>query len=146
MLYDEHSQRLGNVGNKWNFQQIKALGELQTNRYQDLFANWQYTLLALAFLAVTIIFNTYLAKVLPALETLSLVGHLAGFVVVLIPLWVMCPKNSASEVFTTFVNGGGWSDVGTACLVSQTAVLYCNLGLYSFTTSLTALILTKPRL
>ena len=101
---------------------------IEVPRPEWLFENWQYTLLALAFLAVTIVFNTYLAKVLPALETISLVGHLLGFIVVLVPLWVMCPKNSAEEVFTSFVNSGGWSNIGTACLVSQIAVLYCNLG------------------
>jgi hypothetical protein len=41
---------------------------------------------------------------------------------------VMCPKNSSKEVFTSFVNNGGWSNIGTACLVSQVSVLYCNLG------------------
>ncbi|KIW03865.1 uncharacterized protein PV09_05162 [Verruconis gallopava] len=93
-----------------------------------VFPNWQYTLIALAFLFVTIFFNTWMARLLPALETVSLIGHVLGFVVVLVPLWVMCPKNSAAEVFTSFVNSGGWSNMGTSCLVSQTAVLYCNLG------------------
>lgn len=73
-----------------------------------VFPNWQYTLIMLAFLAVTIVFNTYFARALPMLETMSLVGHVLGFVVVLIPLWVMCPKNSAKDVFATFVNGTNW--------------------------------------
>ncbi|KAF2101597.1 amino acid transporter [Rhizodiscina lignyota] len=93
-----------------------------------VFPNWQYTLIMLAFLAVTIVFNTYLAQVLPMLETISLVGHVLGFFVTLIPLWVMCPKNSANDVFATFVDGGGWGNIGVACLISQTTVLYCNLG------------------
>ncbi len=62
------------------------------------------------------------------LETISLVGHVLGFVVTIVPVWVMCPKNSAKEVFTTFVDSGGWGNVGTACLVTQVSVLYCNLG------------------
>ena len=92
------------------------------------FTAWQYTLLMLAFLVITIGFNTVGATTLPMLETLSLFGHLAGFIVVLVTIWVMCPRNSAEEVFTSFVNSGGWSNVGTACLVSQVTVMYCNLG------------------
>jgi choline transport protein len=76
------------------------------------FPNWQYTLIMLAFLFITIFFNTWGAPYLPLIETISLYGHLGGFLVVLIPLWVMCPKNSASEVFTSVVNSGGWSSKG----------------------------------
>lgn len=91
------------------------------------FPNWQYTLIMLAFLLVTIGFNTWGAPFLPMIETVSLVGHLGGFLVTIIPVWVMAPKNSASEVFTSFSSSSGW-DIGAACLVTQVAVLYCNLG------------------
>lgn len=84
----------------------------------------------LAFLLVTIGFNTWGAPFLPMIETISLVGHLAGFVVTIIPVWVMAPRNSASEVFTSFTSSSGW-DIGAACLVTQVAVLYCNLGKHS---------------
>lgn len=46
----------------------------------------------------------------------------------MIPLLIMAPKNSAKQVFTEVVNNGGWSNTGTACLVSQVTVIYCNLG------------------
>lgn len=91
------------------------------------FTNWQLTLIMIAFIAITIIFNTYGAKILPALETASLVGHLAGFVVVIVPLWVLCPKNSAYDVFIDFEANGGWS-LGPAYLISQVTIMYCNLG------------------
>ncbi|KAK5202403.1 hypothetical protein LTR41_011846 [Exophiala xenobiotica] len=93
-----------------------------------IFPNWQYTLMSIALLGLTIFFNTWGAKTLPALETASLIGHILCFVVIIIPLWVMCPKTSASQVFTSFVDNGGWANTGTACLVSQVAVLYCSLG------------------
>jgi choline transport protein len=93
-----------------------------------LFPNWQYTLIMLAFLVITIFFNTWGAGSLPSIETMSLFGHLACFFVVTIPVLVMCPKNSAKEVFTSVVDKGGWGNVGTACLVAQVSVLYCNLG------------------
>lgn len=91
------------------------------------FPNWQYTLIMLAFLLITIFFNTWGAPWLPAIETVSLFGHLLGFIVTIVPIWVMAPKASASEVFTSFSSTAGW-DLGTACLITQISVLYCNLG------------------
>lgn len=92
------------------------------------FPAWQYTLIMLAFLVVTVGFNTWGARTLPMMETVSLFGHIAGFVITIIPLWIMAPKNTASTVFTDVLNNGGWSNVGTSCLVSQISVMYCNLG------------------
>jgi choline transport protein len=93
------------------------------------FPNWQYTLIMLAFVTVTILFNTWGATVLPALEIASLGLHTIGWFIFIIALWVTCPRNSAHDVFTVFTNGGGWSDIGTACLISQVSVIYCNLGM-----------------
>lgn len=93
------------------------------------FNNWQYTLLMLALIFVTVGFNTVGSSFLPALETTSLFGHFLGWLLVVIICWAMCrPLNAPSEVFTSFVNSGGWSNMGTACLVSQVTVMYCNLG------------------
>lgn len=92
------------------------------------FAAWQYTLIMLAFLVVVIGFNTWGARALPMLEIISLFGHVAGFIVVIVALLVMTSKNSAQDVFTTFANEGGWSSVGTACLVNQLSILYTILG------------------
>lgn len=91
------------------------------------FPNWQYTLIMLAYMLITILFNTWGANFLPMIETISLFGHLLGFLVFIIPIWIMAPKNSASEVFTSFSSSSGW-DIGAGCLVTQVAVLYCNLG------------------
>lgn len=106
--------------------QIEAMINVTQPNYA--FTSWQFTLILEAFLLITIFFNTWGAKILPALETASLFGHLAGFVITIVPLWVMCPKNSSHEVFLNVVNNGGWSNTGTACLVSQVTVMYCNLG------------------
>ncbi len=92
------------------------------------FPNWQYTLIMLAALILTIFLNTWGARVLPMLETISLFGHIGGFFITLIPLWVLAPKNPAHAVFAEVVNNGGWSNTGTSCLIAQVTVLYCNLG------------------
>lgn len=103
---------------------------IQVTQPDFSFPAWQYTLITLAFLVIIIGFNTWGAKVLPMLEVVSLFGHIAGFIVVMVSLWVMSPKNSAKDVFTTFVNEGGWNSVGTACLVNQLSVLYTILGAF----------------
>ena len=105
---------------------VQSLVEITDEEF--VFPNWQYTLLSIAFLVITIFFNTWGARSLPMIETVSLFGHVLCFVVTIVPLWVMCPKNSAKVVFATFVDSGGWGNIGTACLVSQVSVLYCNLG------------------
>lgn len=92
------------------------------------FPDWQYTLIMLGFLIVTIGFNTWGAKALPMLETLSLFGHLGGFLITMIAVLVMAPKNSAKQVFTEVVNSSGWDNTETSVLVAQVSVLYCNLG------------------
>jgi len=74
-------------------------------------------LIALALLAVA--FNAFGAKNLPSVEGFLLFFDIIGFFCVLIPLWVLAPMVSASDVFTSFLNGGEWSSVGAACLVSR---------------------------
>lgn len=99
---------------------IEAVAEV--NKANFAFERWQYTLLMLAFLLVAIVFNTWGAKALPRIETLCLFGHLGGLLVVGIPLLVLAPKNSAGHIFTEVANSGGWSNVGTSCLVAQVPV------------------------
>jgi len=50
---------------------------------------------------------------------------------VLIPLWVLAPKVTASVVFTSFENFGGWPTMGTACLVGQLAASSAFIGVDS---------------
>ena len=78
--------------------------------------------------AITIVFNTYGTPVFPELEVASLVGHILGFFVVIIPLWVLCPKNSAHDVFLSFSDQSGFENMGLAYLTCQVYVMYCNLG------------------
>lgn len=105
---------------------VESIINIQNIEYS--FTTWQSTLIGIAYLLVTIGFNTWGAKLLPVIETISLFGHLAGFVVTIVPLWAMAPKNSARSVFLDVVSNGGWSNPGTSCLIAQVGVLYCNIG------------------
>lgn len=105
---------------------VEALVEVYNPNWS--FTNWQSTLVMIFFLITTIYFNTWGARLLPAIEIVSLVFHLAGFIITIIPLWVLAPKNSASDVFGPVVNGGGWSNAGTSFLVGSITILFSNLG------------------
>lgn len=86
------------------------------------------TLIMLAVVVITIVFNTWGSPIFPQLEVASLIGHIAGFFVVAIPLWVLCDLDSANDVFTSFTDQSGWDNMGMAYLTCQVYVIYCNLG------------------
>jgi choline transport protein len=108
---------------------IQTLVEVTDSEF--IFPAWQYTLIMLAFMVITIFFNTWGAKALPMIETISLFGHLGGFLVTMIAVLAMAPKNDAKMVFTHFENGSGWGNMGASLLITQVSVLYCNLGRFS---------------
>ena len=90
--------------------------------------NWQGTLFLFAIVLIGFFFNTYGARHLPTLEGIILVMHVFGFFAILIPLWVLAPKNDASAVFNSFYNGGGWSNTIVACMVGQLAAIFSFIG------------------
>ena len=81
------------------------------------YERWHGTLLFYAALAFALFVNTFLARLLPQIETLILVFHILGFFGLLIPLVHLSPHQSAKEVFTHFVNLGGWSTTGLSFFV-----------------------------
>ena len=91
------------------------------------FTSWQYTLIMLAVIASTILFNTWAATILPAIEAFALYIHVLGFFIVIISLWVCGPKGTAKEVFITFTAENGWN-LGAALLLTQVNSFYCILG------------------
>lgn len=84
---------------------------------------WHGTLFVIAIVSFAIFFNTLLAKRLPMVEGLILIIHIVGIFLIIIPLWVMAPRHSASFVFTEFSNGGGWNSVGTSVLIGLSSSL-----------------------
>jgi len=78
---------------------------------------WQGTLLAWLVIAVAVFINVVIPGLLPRFETFILVFHLAGFITIMSLLWVYSPHGSASFVFTTSLNEGGWSTQGLSYCV-----------------------------
>lgn len=106
--------------------QIQGLLVLNDSTYG--YERWHGTLLVIAIASFSIIFNTVAAKQLPMVEGLVLILHVFGFFAILIPLWVLAPRNSASMVFTQFSDNGGWGNVGLACLIGLLSPTYTLLG------------------
>lgn len=96
--------------------------------------------IAVALIAIS--FNTFGLRKLPLIEGVVLLIHVFGyesfysprkheilinalrFFLILIPLWVLAPRNSTTDVFTQFQNEGGWSNQGLACLVGMIGPIY----------------------
>jgi hypothetical protein len=61
-------------------------------------------------------------------EGLILIVHVVGVFAIIIPLWVLAPRNSAKAVFTEFNNAGGWNSDGTATLVGLSTTITSMIG------------------
>lgn len=103
-------------------------GLITLNDATYVFERWHGTLLVIAVTAFCIIFNSFLASKLPLVEGLVLIVHVLGFFAVLITLWVLSPRASASEVFGTVTNLGGWSSNGLSFMVGLLTPVYTLLG------------------
>jgi amino acid transporter len=57
-----------------------------------------------------------------------LILHICGFFAILIPLWVLGERSNASEVFTTFTDGGGWGSIGLSCLIGMLSPIFSFIG------------------
>lgn len=106
--------------------QIQSL--LAINDANYVFENWQTTLFIIAISFFSIIFNTYLANRLPLVEGIVLILHICGFFAILVPLWVLAPRNTAEEVFTQFTDGGNWGNIGLSCLVGMLSPIFSFIG------------------
>lgn len=75
----------------------------------------------IAIILLGTLMNIYGAQRLPVLEGVILFIHIFGFFCIIIPLWVLAPKASASEVFGKFDDFGDWASVGAVCFVGSIA-------------------------
>ena len=89
---------------------------------------WHDTLFTIAIVLLAALVNIFLTKHLPWLEGLILVLHVLGFIAIVVPLWVLAPKNSAKKVFTEFNDGGDWGSIGTACIIGQITCITSFMG------------------
>ncbi|KAK5075826.1 hypothetical protein LTR70_009917 [Exophiala xenobiotica] len=84
-------------------------------------APWHGTLLTIAVILFSAIFNTTWASRLPVLEGSVLILHILGFFAIVIPLWVMGPRAKPEVVLLEFTNNGGWPTKGLSAMVGLLA-------------------------
>lgn len=103
-------------------------GLIVLNHPGYVFERWHGTMLFWAVLLVAIFVNTVVSSMLPKIEGLILILHVLGFFAVLIPLVYMAPHGSASDIFTLFLNEGGWSTQGLSFFVGLLGSTFSFLG------------------
>lgn len=86
------------------------------------------TLLTIAVIAFSIVFNTSLATRLPLIEGIVLILHLVGFFAIIIPLWVLAPRAKPSAALLQFSNNGGWSSTGLSAMIGLTSPVSVMIG------------------
>ena len=106
--------------------EIQGLLVLNSPNYN--FQRWHGTLLYYAIIGFGIIINTFLARMLPKVEGAVFIVHVMGFFCILIPLAYLGPHNSATDVFATFSNTGGWSNTGLSFFVGLPTSMFTFVG------------------
>ncbi|KAK5678001.1 hypothetical protein LTR17_027686 [Elasticomyces elasticus] len=79
--------------------------------------NWHQWLLMVSIGIIGTIMNTFGAGRLPILDGVVFVLHIFWWFAVIIPLWLLAPKASSTDIFRTLSTFGGSSTIGTAVFV-----------------------------
>lgn len=93
----------------------QALVALSIPSYEP--QRWHGTLLTWAVLAFGCVINTSMRRLLPILEGPILFFHILGFLGTMVPLVVLSPHRSSTDVWAAFENGGGWPTQGLSVMV-----------------------------
>ncbi|KAJ5226971.1 choline transport protein [Penicillium citrinum] len=105
---------------------IQGLIALTHGSYQP--QNWHGTLLFWAVAVFSLVINLIGGTLLPRFEGLILVLHLIGFFAILIPLITTANHGSAKEVFTHFLNLGGFPSQGLSFFVGMVGCMFAFAG------------------
>ena len=89
-----------------------------------VFKNWQGTCFVIAIALVVWATNIWGSKAMPVFQNIMMIVHVFGFLVIIVMIWVLAPRNKASDVFGTFTNSGGWSSIGLSLMVGQVSAVY----------------------
>ena len=90
--------------------------------------SWHEWLFLWAILLLTILVNTVVSKHLPRMEIAILALHVFGFFAMMMPLVSLSSHKSASDVFTTFLNEGGWNSQGLSFWIGMLGNVFAFLG------------------
>ena len=105
---------------------IQGLLILSYDSYQH--KQWHGTMLLYAILAFSLFVNTFLARILPHIESVIFMVHVVGFFCILIPLVYFAPHGSVHDVFQTFTNSEGWSTDGLSFFIGLSGHMFTFIG------------------
>lgn len=105
---------------------IQGLMVLTNPNYNPL--PWQGTLLYWAVVIFCVFINVAARGLLPKFEGLILILHITGFFAIIIPLVYLSDHGTASDVFTTFINGGNWPNQGLSLFVGMLGNVFAFTG------------------
>ncbi|CAI7578757.1 unnamed protein product [Penicillium manginii] len=105
---------------------IQGLIALTHSNYQP--QNWHGTLLFWAIAVFSLAINLVGGNLLPRLEVFILVLHILGFFAILIPLVTTADHGSGNEVFTEFLNLGGFPSQGLSFFVGMVGCIFAFAG------------------
>lgn len=93
---------------------------------------WKAYLYTFGLITLNFLFNAFLSRKLPKLEGIVFVLVIIGYVSTLIVLWVLSTGDrlTASEVFTTFTDEGGWGSLGLSMLAGQILLVWGLTGMH----------------
>ena len=104
-------------------------GLLLLNYPQHTPVMWQTMLLMWTCLFVAVTINAIISRFLPKIEGVILILHVVGFFAIIVPLLYLAPDHgTASDVFTTFLNQGGWSSQGLSFWLGVGSTVFVFLG------------------
>lgn len=106
-------------------------GLIILNNANYIYQAWHGTLLLWAVLFACVFVNTIISRYLPKIEGIILILHVVGFFAILVPLVTLADHSSAAEIFTLFINDGGWSNQGLSFLVGLTGTVFSFLGMFN---------------
>ena len=92
-----------------------------------VFHRWHGSLLTLAFLFFSVLFNTLFARKLPMFEGILVFLHIMG-VIVFVPLWILLPRATGGWPLVEFYNLPGWSSNGIATLAGISGPITALIG------------------
>ncbi|KAH8594759.1 putative amino acid permease [Bisporella sp. PMI_857] len=111
------------------FQIATQVQGLVVLNYPDYDAKrWHGTLLMWAALLFNFAINVYGIRILPALQVIGGIFHIAFFVILVVPLVLLSPRSTPEFVFTEILNEGGWKNDGIAWCLGLLTVTFCFLG------------------
>ncbi|KAI1335037.1 putative GABA permease [Xylariaceae sp. FL0016] len=107
---------------------IQGLILLTHPEYADSMKNWHGTLLFWSVILFSYGINTAIGTLLAKFEGLVLVLHLLGFFAVIFPLALLSDHGTATDVFKTSLNLGGWQTQGLSFCVGIIGAVFAFLG------------------